>query len=171
MCSTVVKWANERFSAPGEVRFYGEAILSCEWHFVSYATPLILKIPIYNLVLLADSMQQASALLADTEEGDAPKTSSSSFLSAAALGDVVSLWVLFDQILCAFSHDHSMSLLSLSLSLRDRMWGYETCEWNEVKTDGAEFFYVLCVYHSSVFELGMTTNCSHHRILTTRHSS
>lgn len=30
---------------PGEVRFCGEAILSCELHFVSYATPLILKIP------------------------------------------------------------------------------------------------------------------------------
>lgn len=63
-----------------------------------------------NLVLLADSMQQASALLADTEEGDAPKTSSSSFLSAAALGDVVSLWILFNRILCDFSHDRSISL-------------------------------------------------------------
>lgn len=41
-----------------------------------------------NLVLLADTMQQASALLAD-EEGDAPK-SSTSFLSAVALGNVVS---------------------------------------------------------------------------------
>ena len=55
-----------------------------------------------NLVLLADSMQQASALLADTEEGDASTTSSTSFLSAAVLRDVVSLWVLFNQILGAF---------------------------------------------------------------------
>jgi len=39
-----------------------------------------------NLILLADTMQQASALLAD-EEGDAPK-SSTSFLSAVALGNV-----------------------------------------------------------------------------------
>ena len=45
-----------------------------------------------------------------TEEADAPKTSSSSFLSAAVLGDVVSLWILFNRILCDFSHDRSISL-------------------------------------------------------------
>jgi hypothetical protein len=71
-----------------------------------------------NLVLLAESMQQASALLGDADEGDSPTTSSTSFLSAAVLGNVVSLWFLFNQVFCAFSHDHSMSLsLSLSLSL------------------------------------------------------
>lgn len=40
-----------------------------------------------NLILLADTMQQASAVLAD-EEGEAPKASTS-FLSAIALGSVV----------------------------------------------------------------------------------
>jgi len=41
-----------------------------------------------NLVLLAESMQQASALLGDADEGDSPTTSSTSFLSAAVLGNV-----------------------------------------------------------------------------------
>jgi hypothetical protein len=41
-----------------------------------------------SLVLLGESMQQASALLADDEAGDAPKASTS-FLSVVALGNVV----------------------------------------------------------------------------------
>jgi len=40
-----------------------------------------------NLILLADTMQQAAAVLAD-EDGEAPKASTS-FLSAIALGSVV----------------------------------------------------------------------------------
>lgn len=46
-----------------------------------------------NLILLADTMQQASAVLAD-EDGDAPKASTS-FLSAIALGSVVRIFFAF----------------------------------------------------------------------------
>lgn len=34
----------EGFSSTGEVHFCVEAILACQLHFVSYATPLILKV-------------------------------------------------------------------------------------------------------------------------------
>lgn len=47
-----------------------------------------------SLVLLGESMQQASALLADEDGGDAPKASTS-FLSVVALGSVVCIsWIL-----------------------------------------------------------------------------
>lgn len=42
-----------------------------------------------SLVLLADSMQQASALLADPDDGDEASEQSASFLNVVALGSVV----------------------------------------------------------------------------------
>jgi hypothetical protein len=42
-----------------------------------------------SLVLLADSMQQAAALLADAEDGDDAPGQSASFLNVIALGSVV----------------------------------------------------------------------------------
>jgi len=55
-----------------------------------------------SLVLLAESMQQASALLADADDGDDSSAAhSASFLNVVALGSVVRCMVLLSPPNCS----------------------------------------------------------------------